>query len=229
MLPIPLLERLHAGDDQDGALAARATDVDRRRLEELAQSDREILARYPPTVIRARLDARRRRARWALVPLAALAAAWLFVFAGGPPSGERVKGDPVLTVLDAEGHRLRSGAAVAAGEAVQLVFDPGGAPYAAVVSVDGRGQVTRHLPWPGSDTRVAPGAAALPRSFRLDDAPSFEVFYAVTADEPIDLAALARAAASGGPDESLGLGARAARFVIRKPGSTERGEAPPRP
>ena len=83
--------------------------------------------------------------------------------------------------------------------------------------MDAEGSVTRHFPWPGADTRLArPGAAPLPRPFRLDDTPGWEVFYAVTSDRPLDVDAIVAAARSGGPDRDLPIDRPQVRFVLRK-------------
>jgi hypothetical protein len=223
VLPDPLLERLHAGDDPDHqALAARASPADTRRLQELASSDAEILARYPVRAVMAELErrARRRRRRrlgW-LASAGAIAAVLLAVALQPAPPEVRAKGDPVLSVL-VEGQRqpLQSGAIGDEGDRLQLVLDPSGARHAVVVSVDGRGVVTVHFPRTGGDTRL-PGGGAVPldSSFRLDDAPSYEVFYAVTSQGPLDVDRIVSAAAAGGPDEDLAVPEPQARFHLRK-------------
>jgi hypothetical protein len=54
-----------------------------------------------------------------------------------------------------------------------------------IVSIDGRGVLTRHLPAHGGQAvPLDPGPATLPESYELDDAPAFERFYLVTADAP---------------------------------------------
>jgi hypothetical protein len=224
MLPDPLLERLHAGDEPARAeLLARATPEQiEAGLQQLRASDQEVLARYSPRVVMAELARRRvrrtvrRTASSLLVVALALLALWL---QPGAPT-ERSKGDPLLSVLlEGRGPPLPDGAVLQPGERLQLVLDPAGAPHAAVVSVDGRGQVTLHLPREGNDTRLpSAGALALDRSFRLDDAPNFEVFYALTSQEPIELDLVVEAAARGGPERELALeGVQQTRFVLHKP------------
>ena len=225
MLPDPLLERLYAGDGADHqALAGRATPEDRHRLALLAASDAEILARYPARAVMAELDRRarrrrRQRLRW-LGPVSALAALAVVLAIGvsDPAPEVRAKGLPVLSVqIDGQRQPLRSGALGEEGDRLQLALDPAGAPYAVVVSVDGRGVVTVHFPRAGDDTRLpAGGAVPLDSSFILDDAPGYEVFYAITADEPLDVEQIAEAAEAGGPDRALALPYPQARFVVRK-------------
>lgn len=108
--------------------------------------------------------------------------------------GTQVKG---VTAPHLELHRQRAGAdpevlaagaAVRAGNLLQLSYVAAGAPYGVVVSVDGRGAVTLHLPEGGG--RAVPlrrgGAVALAHAYQLDDAPGFERFFLVTARAPFD-------------------------------------------
>ena len=94
-----------------------------------------------------------------------------------------------------------------------------------IVSVDGRGVVTEHLPQNESEAAAlrAGGPVILASSYRLDDAPRFEVFYFVTADEPFAMArvvAAARLAAgtASAPPAALPLARefRQAQILLRK-------------
>lgn len=75
-----------------------------------------------------------------------------------------------------------------------------GAPSAAfgvVVSIDGRGHVTRHLPEEGAAAAALDGREqALPHAYELDDAPAFERFVLVTGPRAFDVAAVLAAAAA---------------------------------
>ncbi|HEY6005359.1 MAG TPA: hypothetical protein VIV57_20945, partial [Anaeromyxobacter sp.] len=86
----------------------------------------------------------------------------------------------------AEPEALPRGARVRAGEVLQLSVVSAGRPYGVVVSVDGRGVVTRHGPGEGAlAARLPPqGAVPLDHSYRLDDAPAFERFFLVTGGAP---------------------------------------------
>jgi hypothetical protein len=106
---------------------------------------------------------------------------------GGRDETERVKGNgPRLAVarerpgLDAE--PLGPGARARAGDVLQLSYLSAGRPYGVVLSIDGRGTVTRH--WPESGDGAAPlearGAVPLAHAYILDDAPGFERFFLVT-------------------------------------------------
>jgi len=184
-----------------------------QRLAALTESNREILAAYPARKTAASIDARLARAqrpRRSLINLPALATAtaallvvivWLAgPFRTTPPDTpvepgiptERIKGDPQVIVHLKKGGSIRqifAGDALTAGDTLQLSYLAGGAKYGVIFSVDGRGTVTLHFPaHPDDPTELAEGAAhPLPFSYELDDAPDFERFIFITADEPLDV------------------------------------------
>jgi hypothetical protein len=186
-----------------GERPARPEDEDAVRA--LADDDARVLARLPPSTFAANVRAaadrqgRSRDARPALLALPALAAAAalaLVVVPGGDT--DRLKGADTAPALEvfvdtkAGPAPLVAGAAVRAGEVLQLRLVPRGARYGVVVSLDGRGAVTRHFP-DGGDTALPAASAALPFSFELDDAPGFERFFLVTSEGPLDAATVERA------------------------------------
>ncbi len=218
-----LVERLHRGDlsPAEAAELHARLDADREpgRLDALAHDDAEILRAHPPGAVaaeirrRARLAAApraRRRLLLAAVPVAAAAAA-LVVLRLPPPAAEdgtRAKGlSPHLVVhrhgARAEAEALARAARVRAGDVLQLSYVSAGRRYGVVVSVDGRGVVTRHGPGDGAAAAQLGdgGAVPLDHAYRLDDAPSFERFFLVTGDSPFPvqpvLDALRRLAAVG--------------------------------
>ncbi|RKG90909.1 ActD-like protein [Corallococcus sp. CA053C] len=96
----------------------------------------------------------------------------------------------------ARSERLTDGAHAQAGDVVQLSYASAGKPHGVLLSVDGRGAVTQHLPSPGesgqepghlSAVLERSGTHLLPRAYELDDAPGFERFFLVTADAPFAL------------------------------------------
>ncbi|NOK18212.1 ActD-like protein, partial [Corallococcus carmarthensis] len=92
--------------------------------------------------------------------------------------------------------RLTDGAPAQAGDVVQLSYTAAGHAHGVILSVDGRGTVTPHLPALG-DTSVPlerSGAHLLPRAYELDDAPGFERFFLITADAPFELEGVMAAA-----------------------------------
>jgi hypothetical protein len=246
-----LVERLHAGDlpaAEAEAVRARLTaEGGLGRLEALRRDDEAFAAAHPPGPAlgeirrRARGDGGRPpRAARAWLPgalVAAAAAAFVAVVVlprGGPvgdgrPGGEAValKGaGPTLVVHrqrpGGEPERLAAGASARAGDVLQLAVQAAGARYGVVVSIDGRGRVTRHLPEGGevSAALAGGGAAPLPHAYELDDAPGFERFFLVTGAAPFDVApvveAARRLAAAGqGQTGALGLpGGLAQRPVL---------------
>ena len=198
----------------------------------------------------ARLRAeRRRRRRLGWLGLATGAAAVLVVARLGAertptdelprvhvPQGDdtRVKGSPRLLAfrqVGAEVERLAQDAVVHAGDVIQLRYNAGGQGYGVIASVDGAGVVTLHFPLtedaPPQATAVAPETATLPHAYALDDAPRFERFFFITANDPVDvrqaLAALRSLArrddsATATPDLPAGLRQRSLR--LRKPDRT---------
>ncbi len=183
----------------------------------LRESDREILARLPRESMLASIRRRagatdtRPRRMMLILPLAlAGSAAMLLLFArGGTPGGHvtgadedtTIKGDtfssPRLLV-----YRQRQGQAAGAsssevlsdgirgarGDLLQLAYDkaPDGV-YGVLLSVDGAGRVTQHLPEEGasqSPPLTRGREVRLPSAYELDDAPGFERFVLVTAPKP---------------------------------------------
>ena len=219
----------------DEALS-RDADV-RERLDDLELSSAALLRQHPPSSLVAAVRARARggRARAALpgwTPLAAAAVvvASLVGFAmlrpWGPGSDEgvtRVKGiTPYLLLyrkaaVDVE--RLPPAAVARPHDVVQLAYQAGARRYGCILSVDGRGVVTRHLPVHG--TEAAPLTSgrpvALTQSYELDDAPDFERFLLVTADEPFAVVAVEDALRR----QHASLGAAANERRLDLPGSMD--------
>jgi len=91
---------------------------------------------------------------------------------------------------------LHAGSRARALERVQLGYDAAGRPFGVIVSIDGVGVVTLHHPtWDDEVPELkAHGTRFLPFSFELDDAPGFERFFFVSADEPFEVEAILAAA-----------------------------------
>ncbi|QAT88949.1 ActD-like protein [Corallococcus coralloides] len=92
--------------------------------------------------------------------------------------------------------RLTDGAPAQAGDVVQLSYTAAGHAHGVILSVDGRGTVTPHLPAPGDTSAPLErsGSHLLPRAYELDDAPGFERFFLVTSDTPFELEGVMAAA-----------------------------------
>jgi hypothetical protein len=215
-----LVERLALGEldattaaDVRRRLAAEGRDVE-AELAAIATSNREILAALPPAMVagtvRRRAEARpARRGSWMLaLPLVLGGAAALLLMARPQPQtvvddGDvtREKGPQKLNVYRRVGQSselLSSGAKVSRGDLLRLAYrkNDGGA-YGAVLSIDGRGQVTVH--WPEGNAKSAAtlspdGEVGLPSAYELDDAPSFERFFFVTSPSPFAMSTVLEAA-----------------------------------
>lgn len=74
---------------------------------------------------------------------------------------------------------LKSGFRAAAGDVIQITYNPGSNKYGIIFSVDGNGNVTRHFPengWAAMEMEHSGGEIPLGFSYELDDAPQFEYF-----------------------------------------------------
>ncbi len=237
--------------DEAGRLTARlAADGDlRSRLAQLEASDHQIRSELPAAVMAQGIASRIGGAatgaatspvswmRWAL-PVAGVLMLALFIVrpialeprATAPAAttdGERVKGlDGALAIyrrtesgseLLADGDRARSGDLLRIG---YKVASPG---YGVILSVDGRGLVTLHLPADGQRAVALQDGdlVLLDTSYELDDAPRWERFYLVTSRSAFDiepvLTALRRAAPlDGAPTLTLGPDLGHVTFALQK-------------
>ncbi len=121
--------------------------------------------------------------------------------------GVRTKGlAPALHVYLLDGASVRAlddGDAVAPGARLQLGLVARPDTHAVLLSVDGRGLVTRHFPEPGGTTEVTDGETLLGRSYQLDDAPAHETFLLFTDPTPLDPATLETLLRARGADGAL--------------------------
>lgn len=232
------IERLAAGDldakqadDVKTRLAAEGRSVD-EELARLRVSNAEILAERPVRVVTASIRQRLQRPPrrwWLALPLAvAAAAALVLVVRPTPKPGmgdvedTRWKGSelasPRLFVYrhSAQGDvRLGDGSRATRGDLLQLAYQVGGPVYGVLVSLDGRGRVTVHVPEAHSATasELRSGAEVrLGSAYELDDAPAFERFLLVTAPEPFPTSLVVEAAARLASDPAR---ARAAWLPLR--------------
>jgi len=248
------LERYRLGelpaDEHAHVTRALAEDAAaRERLESLRADDARTLAEHPPRMVAAAIRSRLDRAREAdarrparslartLIPLlgAAAVAAGIFALLPARPdatTGTRLKGlEPKLIVFrkaPTGAEALSPAAAARADEVVQIAYQAAGHRYGVVVSIDGRGRVTRHLPLAGERAAALETGAPvpLPEAYRLDDAPGFERFFLVTADTPFSVELVVRAAQRlyGGDADPAHTGTRLelppglaqSRFELRK-------------
>lgn len=211
--------RLNELPRADAERVQRVLDTDasvRGRLAAIAQSDEVLARQYPHAWLASRIRARaagrgtvvlpRRPTFWWAWPLglATASLALLFTLPGSVVSpylpttvsnteDSRPKGvKPALAVYrrTARGSETMADGAVArAGDLLRLGYAPVTQAYGVIVSVDGRGTVTRHLPANGARAALLghDRLNLLDAAYELDDAPGWERFYFVTADTQFDL------------------------------------------
>ncbi|MBF9018862.1 MULTISPECIES: hypothetical protein [unclassified Oceanispirochaeta] len=134
-----------------------------------------------------------------LIPAAAAAALILAVLLPmtmrnrdeSPLELTRVKGVevPQLKVYRQSGNDsevLNSDSMASNFDLLQLTYRVSGPTFGMIISVDGRGVVTKHFPEDGdqSPRLTTGGEQYLPFAYELDDAPLFETFYLITSDRP---------------------------------------------
>ena len=228
-LPEEEMRAVQKALDEDPNLSAR--------LEALEASDREIFASYPTEWVAQRVARRLERRepsrisqfgpRLALAAVVLLAVVFSIYLPGpeAPPTwdrkgmdGIRLKGaTPDLLLYRkraSEVEQLPDSSVAYAGDLIQIFYRAAGKPFGVIVSVDGRGTVTRHLPASGTKAgRLIQGdPVPLDYAYELDDAPKWERFYFLTADTPFDVRDVAQAA-KGGPD-SLQVGSAFEQFAM---------------
>lgn len=234
-VPDIMLERFRLNEltpDEATSLEARLRGDDplRRRLEDLDRSDAEIRGSYPPEWLATRIEQRlenhprRRRATAYWLATAAVAATVVALVAVVPrtavrPAGgtdpatqgdERIKGQrPGLVVYrrTPDGSELLADGAVARpGDLLRVAYRGAGRPYGVIVSIDGRGTLTRHLP-PNGDRAAAlkrESTVLLDSSYELDEAPQWERFYFVTGDTPFSITPVEDAVRRAAANDRLG-------------------------
>ena len=183
------------------------------RLDALEQSNREILEAYPPgwmaRQIRERANGGEKpKIRMAFVfrPwwLSAVAAVVVFAFVTTlwTPESEltRLKGlRPHLILFrktETGSERLVTGALAREHDLIRVVYQAAGRAYGVILSADGRGAVTVHLPSEGARSVRLETRESTPLDFayELDDAPHWERFYFITADTPFAVPPIVQAA-----------------------------------
>ncbi|MCU0241920.1 MAG: ActD-like protein [Vicinamibacteria bacterium] len=231
--------------------AAAADPELQRRLAAMQDSNRQVLQEHPAPVvlagIRARLAAAAMQPRavprpfWALKPMwagaCAIVALTVIALHLTPPMTlepevapesdvTRIKGlEPQLLLYrkTADGvERLSVGGQARTNDVIQLAYQAAGRRYGVIVSLDGRGVITRHLPVAGDQAAPLKAGAPVPltNAYRLDDAPDWERFYWVTANQEFPVAIVTEAvrraqnAAQGENARALGLPAYCETSVV---------------
>lgn len=203
-LPDYLLERLALGELSEKAAREAHEQLARepegaKRLEALRASNQALLARHRPEVVAKEIarreravavQVRRPRLAWIAAPAGVLVAVLLLVLLRPEPEPETsIKGDAALLVYRQLGEKvelLPNGAQARAGDKLQLAYSRARKAYGVIISLDGAGKVTLHLP--EHDGEAAPlvrdARTQLPHSYELDAAPGFERFFLVSSDTP---------------------------------------------
>jgi hypothetical protein len=244
-----LRERLEADADLRRQLEGlRAADADIRQAYPAPWIARQIRSRAGPRAWgpngRVRANAWwNGMKRWSLVPVAAAALLALAVVPSLQDShevteplalrstidGVRAKGDGARLFVHRKAaggsERLEDGSAARPGDALRLQYATDTAAFGAILSIDGRGVVTLHLPQEGTTAAaLQPGAAvSLASSYVLDDAPHWESFYLVSSETGFVLAPVLEAAraaaaqATAAPDSlQLPIGLDQVRVTLTK-------------
>jgi hypothetical protein len=222
------LAGLEASDEElrRGNMADRLEQCTRRKLAEAGAKPRRWSLYWAlPVVAAAAIVVIAVAARNAAPPAVGSSAA-------PPPAGaeDRVKGvGPALALYrrTAEGSEtLADGAVARRGDLIRVGYRAAGRSYGAIVSIDGAGSVTMHLP-PAAGGRAAPlkheATVLLDEAYELDDAPLWERFYFIAGDAPFDTAPVMQAAreaakTSGLPPAGLALprGLEQSNFTLQK-------------
>ena len=251
-IPDLLLERYRLNElppaEAAGIAEQAARDAQlRERLAALEQSDnalREHIAHMEPRLVAPPPPDRRRAllwaTAWAIPAVVVMASVAIAVVARRPAavtkpaSDGRVKGAsgnnaPGLALYrrTAGGsERLADGTVAHTGDLIRVGYRAAGRPYGLIVSIDGRGGVTMHLP-PSGDRAAAlkDGATVLlDQAYELDEAPRWEQFYFIAGRTAFDVAPVVQAArdAAGtrmeSPPSALALprGLEQASFTLQK-------------
>ncbi|MFW5686168.1 MAG: ActD-like protein [Spirochaetota bacterium] len=198
-------ERVAAIERDNAAFAERyPAEVFARRVENQYEAERAFRTEH--TAARRSFRGASLRSLAFIMPGAAAVVALAFVLFGGlgidsgtivDPDQEivRLKGlEPEISVFRAAesaatADELEDGSIARAGDRLQITYHAGARPFGMIVSIDGRGTTTLHYPvTPSSEPElVVGGEQHLPYAYVLDDAPSFERFFFITADDPFSV------------------------------------------
>lgn len=205
--------------------------------QEIHTSNQEILSTYPPEFMMARFKKaagdtiapapESKKGKFTLLtwaPLAAAAVLALFFLPWNAlntdTQGERLKGgEPRFSVFRQTGDEpqlLGNQAPAHQGDRLQLSITVFKKTYGALFSLDGRGMITVHYPAKGTFSEsLEPGEFVLPYSYILDDAPDFENFFFVTADQMFEISKVT-AQIKNGELKAGGPGVKVSSLTLRK-------------
>jgi len=204
-LPADRLDALRMQIEADPALSAR--------LRDLRNHNRAVLLQHPPRIVAREVERRAgvrparksRSAGWFAAPAIAMAAVALF-FVGPQDSGPDVlsKGRPgthspvdapELRIFRADDGELTPGDVANTGDVLGFRYHAQGRDFGALLSIDGTGIVTLHMPKAVDDSLdLEEGLVTVDLGYELDDAPGFERFFLVLSETPFNLNAVMVAA-----------------------------------
>lgn len=185
---------------------AAAADRERRKFEgdpRHAQGKAALLQRA------GRLPAREPRPRWMAWTLVApaVAAAAVFVASSGSRRLAAKGGDLFTLHVDRPSGSRPLESTCAAGDRIMARYRTG-RPYLLIVERDGKGEVQAVHPFGGdASVRLAASEGVTPQSWRLDQTPGDECFFAFFSDQPVSLSAARTALAASPAAPSLPLAA----------------------
>jgi hypothetical protein len=164
----------------------------------------------------------RRSTRWRWAIAAAVATAAVAIVAiivrpsrGGDEGDIAAKDAPITLTIHRVGGSLANGDVVMPGQGIRFEVHTARKGYVAIVGLDGFNKTTVYYP-NASNVPAAfdpATAAVLPAAIRLDETPGDQRFYAVYADEPFSIDAVAAAMRERRP---LPAGVVATAVVLRK-------------
>ena len=241
-----LLGELPADELQKIQRQVEASPALKRQMAALEEENRAVLERYPAPWMAPQIQRRAQqeetadraissRLSWKHWLVPALAACCLVVFLPAlfEQETDRRKGimlkgmEPQLQIFrktDGGQERLQEGTLARQGDVLQVVYQAAGQKFGAIFSIDGRGEVTWHLPESGVQAVQfhQGGVDTLAYAYELDDAPGWERFYFITAPTRFGLVQWAerarRAQVQAGGDAALDLapGFEAFTFTLKK-------------
>ena len=170
---------------------------DLEQLEKMRTEDQKFIQGHPYQTFRKDLENKRKKKITFLVLspvlLAAVAAIILLPLPARFVEDTRIKSparDIFLYMKTPQGSEiLDREKPLGKGAEVQIAYFSRAECYGAILSVDGRDQVTVHLPLEGQNSvnLKTPTHVLLPYSYRLDDAPTYETFFLITSDTAFSL------------------------------------------
>lgn len=206
-IPPLILEKLAqnqlSSSDKEYLNTYWSEDTQKSALSEIQKSNRNILAKFPTDSVASNIELRLKangqvrplhRRSWSVI--AGIAASLILFFAWQNQNAKYPEGDillkgsvPHIAVyrkLASGFERLKTGAIAHNGETMQLRYFAAGYSYGAILSIDGDGKITQHLPAEAKESDALKQGAeiALPFAYELDDAPLFERFIFVVSHKP---------------------------------------------